>query len=446
MGGSISDILGNLDALAKTPTAQAMAKGVTGAPITPDVPNPGNPVSGMAQGAIAPTAQDALGSTTPPSPSLPPTAPISAPPALNTPPIDASQSPVQAPSASSQPAAPAASTPPAPITIDPSEDQRRREAMDAEREHKRRMSNLTGAVGGIGDAISTAAQAFGVHGNTNAQDEIMKGAQERYTNTGTEFEAKLKQDPTSDVSKSYRAMVQQIVPALAKNPNFTKMSAQEIGDKIPMIDTMMKAQAAEDTKRMQMQYMQSNKDLMLGEKNNQFDQKEWDKITKDTNPTTATRRTPLGSATMANNNADRALMTLNKPVVTNQEAGNVMADVASIYQNGSPTQFGMSHQAYNTLYGKVNGLLQSVTGKPQDALPNDIKQRLIQTLTDLKSVNAGIINTNMDYIEKAQPKLIANHADEWQSMRSLYPKKVSAPAQGQAKTAGAAGNDPLGIR
>ena len=245
-GDSLADIGNNADALATDPTVQAMARGVTGAPISPNVPNPGNQVSGLAQGMIAPTAPNAPQAPQTPPMAPSPTPPISAPPSANTPPISAPQSPVQAPSANSQPA----HTPPSPITIDPTEDQRRREGMDAAREHARRMSGLAGAVGGIGDAIGTAAQAFGVKGNTNAQDEITNQAQEKYTNTGNEFETKLKQDPTSDISKAYRAMVTQISPEIAKNPALANMSAQDIGDKLPLIDTMMKAQAQKDSQKL----------------------------------------------------------------------------------------------------------------------------------------------------------------------------------------------------
>jgi len=257
-GDSLADIGNNADALANTPTMQNIARGVTGAPINPIVPNPGNPVSGMAEGAVTPLVSD---ENAPQAPQMPPmapspTLPISAPPSANTPPISAPQSPVTPPSANSQPAP----TPPSPITIDPTEDQRRREGMDAAREHARRMALLPGVVGGIGDAIGTAAQAFGVKGNTNAQDDIAQQAQQKYADTGTTFETKLKQDPNSDVSKAYRAMVTQIAPEVAKNPALANMSAQDIGDKLPLIDTMMKAQAQKDSQALALETAEDVRD------------------------------------------------------------------------------------------------------------------------------------------------------------------------------------------
>jgi len=158
--------------------------------------------------------------------------------------------------------------------------------------------------------------------------------------------------------------------------------------------------------------------LDLGTKQDQFDQKEWDKIVKDTNPLTASSRSTLGMASKANFQADRALVTLSKPVVTNQEAGNVMADIAAIYQTGSPTQYGMSHQEYSTLYGKIQGALQTVTGKPQDALPDAIKQRLVGVLHDMKGTNSGVLKQQLDFTEKSKAKIIKKFPDEWKGIRA----------------------------
>lgn len=169
--------------------------------------------------------------------------------------------------------------------------------------------------------------------------------------------------------------------------------------------------------------------LDLSTRQDQFDQKEWDKIVKDTNPLTANTRTTLGMASKANFQADRALVTLSKPVVTNQEAGNVMADIAAIYQGGSPTQYGMSHQEYATLYGKVQGALQAVTGNPTDALPDAIKKRLVGVLHDMKGTNSLVLKQQLDFTEKAKRKIIQKFPDEWKDIRSTLEANPDAPGQ-----------------
>lgn len=160
-----------------------------------------------------------------------------------------------------------------------------------------------------------------------------------------------------------------------------------------------------------------NNSFAIEEKQQQFNQREWDKLVKEVNPLTTSGRNPLGMAMKANYNANRALSTLSNPMVTNQEAGNVMADIASIYQNGSPTQFGMSEQAYHTLYAKIQGMKQYFTGKPTDALTPQVKDRLLNVLYDMKRTNFDVLKQNLAYTEKAKAKLIKAFPDEWKDMK-----------------------------
>lgn len=159
--------------------------------------------------------------------------------------------------------------------------------------------------------------------------------------------------------------------------------------------------------------------LNISEKENQFYQREWDKLLKESDPLNASSRTPLGLASRATFQANRALKTLSNPVVTNQEAGNAMADIAAIYQNGSPTQFGMSHQEYKTVYGKVQGVLQAISGKPQDALPDAIKNRLVGVLNDMKATNSSLLKQRLDLTEHSKKAVISHFPDEWKEYRQI---------------------------
>ena len=206
-------------------------------------------------------------------------------------------------------------------------------------------------------------------------------------------------------------------------------------------------------------HVTAKQDFTRGEKESQFNQKEWDKIVEETNPLTASSRSSLGMAAQANLRADRAIVTLQQPTVTNQEAGNIMADIASIYQGGSPTQFGMSEQGYKTLYGSIQGVRQMITGHPQDAVTPEIKSRLNGVLEKLKGVNNGVISSQLDFMEKSKAKIIKAFPDEWQDIRTnlergkrVYGDGSQSPS-GQALPAGAGtggqqgqDNDPLGIR
>lgn len=182
--------------------------------------------------------------------------------------------------------------------------------------------------------------------------------------------------------------------------------------------------------------------LDLGEKQDQFYQKEFDKLVEKHDPNVAGSRSVIGMLGRTNLNANRALVTIAKPVVTNQEAGNVMADIAQIYQGGAATNFGMSHQAYSTVYGKLQNAIQSLTGNPQDAVPDPIKKRLIEVLKDMKTTNLGIIKSSFDATEAAQKRTLSRFPNEWKAFRQNVEGQVgvgdepaAAPATGAAVTA-----------
>lgn len=169
--------------------------------------------------------------------------------------------------------------------------------------------------------------------------------------------------------------------------------------------------------------LQAQKDLSMQRQNagklrlKKFYQTEFDKIAKDANASTATSRNPLGMASRANFSANRALQTLQNPVVTNQEAGNVMADIASIYQGGAPTQFGMSEQGYKTIMGQLAGAMQYISGKPTDAVPPQIKQRLTEVLNGMKRTNMSTIKQQLDFVERSKRNIIQHFPDQWKELR-----------------------------
>lgn len=166
-------------------------------------------------------------------------------------------------------------------------------------------------------------------------------------------------------------------------------------------------------------------------------------IIKGADPATASSRSVLGVAANANRRADTALATLVNPykgIITNQEAGNIMADVASIYQSGTPTEFGMSTQEYQSLIQSFAKTGQYFSAHPQDALPREFKDRLIDVLGRLKKVNSNIIMEHLNRIELGQKKVISKHQDEWNDFKNsmlqssfVADNQTSLPSQTQSK-------------
>ncbi len=164
------------------------------------------------------------------------------------------------------PALPASKTPGLPEELPTSSnDEAKRNEMMAAAEKRRKLAVIPEVIAGAGDTIGKGLAAFGVHTPTDQQDKLVEMAKKNFDESGQLFETKLQNDPNSDISKAYRQMVTQIAPDMASKPDFQKMSAKAIGDKLPLIDTMMKAQAAKDTKQLGMEQTK-----LMRDQNNSF--------------------------------------------------------------------------------------------------------------------------------------------------------------------------------
>lgn len=296
---------------------------------------------------------------------------------------------------------------------------------------------------GLGDAMKGAAGQTGNAAKTVMDNalEAPKQAFER-AQLGHQASTQAEQDdPESSISKAQRSFLTKlgIDPAKIEKLSYAQMQPMAtLAEKTYGIDAttkerLMAAQIAADARRDVAASTKGLRDFTIGQKDEQFWQKQWTDLLNKNNPNSANSRSAIGMLGRANVQANRAKATLSNPMVTNQEAGNVMADIAGIYQGGAPSEFGMSHQQYTTLYGKVQGILQSLTGTPQDALPADVKARLLKTLDEMQGVNTTIIKDQLNTVEKTQKKVISRYPDEWKDFRAQL-EGGNTPAPGaQAK-------------
>lgn len=149
------------------------------------------------------------------------------------------------------------------------------------------------------------------------------------------------------------------------------------------------------------------------------DNSEWDKIDKIANPLVATNRSPLGMAGRTTLAANRALKILDSDNIPSQQVNGVTADIASILQNGSPTEFGMSEQGYNSAFQTFAKVAQYASGKPVNALTPELKTELQRVLNDMKSVNKDVIRQNFDALEAKNKKLISKDPERWSEYRKI---------------------------
>lgn len=173
-------------------------------------------------------------------------------------------------------------------------------------------------------------------------------------------------------------------------------------------------------------------ELKLKEQQDQFDQRQWTALTNKFNPSVVSSRSALGMASNGNLRADRAMSTLQQPMVTNAQIGNVLADLAGIYQGGAPTQFGMHEQQYTTAYQQLQNLLQYVTAKPQNVVTPEIKKKVYDTIMDLKKVNNDYMAQTFKSVEGSQKKLISKYPEEWKALKeSWLPPEVEGKKFGE---------------
>lgn len=172
-------------------------------------------------------------------------------------------------------------------------------------------------------------------------------------------------------------------------------------------------------------YLKNN---MYGQKQEQFDQKQWTQFINKNTPTLASSRSTLGMAANGNLRADRALATIqNNPTMTYQDLGNVVGDLAGIYQGGAPTDMGMKHQQYESIQSSLANLKQYVTGNPQDAVPPKIKGKILDVISKLKAVNNTAIKNHFDGQEAGQKKLIDKFPDQWKDFRQKVEGEYATP-------------------
>lgn len=186
--------------------------------------------------------------------STPPPATPSAPPAL--PPKPAVSAPVEPPA---KPEAPSG-----PVLPPPSDDNATRQAHLDAANKQAKMAVIPAAIAGIGGAIGNAASVYGAKVPEGAEEAILNRAQENLKTNKAGIETGISNDPNSEASRSAREVVLQIAPQMAKQPGFNMMSDAEIRNKLPLIDTMMKAKAAVDAKQVGLEQAKANRDLSLG--------------------------------------------------------------------------------------------------------------------------------------------------------------------------------------
>lgn len=298
-----------------------------------------------------------------------------------TPPLPPAPTPAPHPAAAEAPVKlPEQKVPPMDLSAS-SKDNEARLANEKDALHKRKMTLLPGIAAGAGDAIAAGASAFGVKAPTDKLDKLMDRAKANFEESGHLFENRTKNDPNSDISKSYRQMVLQIAPEMAKQPAFQNMSAQAIGDKLPLIDTMMKAQAQKDMRELSMQQLKANKDISLGLKEDQ----QQDRLENQATQRLSSLR---GDQSLARIESQRdgaiSAYTLlqqaknDKRPLSQAEYYDVLGQLWKARTGQGPTDAAIRDLDSKTFQGDINKAATYFTGKPAGGTTQGVLDNLLQ--------------------------------------------------------------------
>lgn len=330
------------------------------------------------------------------------------------------------------------------IVGNPSNDNDARNKMLADQEAKKGTNKGISLLGGIADAVGDAAVGLGGKGASGTQAAIMKQQESNEKNTKADFELKLKNDPNSDISKSYRQMVTQIAPDLANNPNFVKMSAQAIGEKLPLIDTMMKARAQEDAKKLGMEQIKATKESTLGLREDQ----QQDKLENQATQRLASLRgdQSLARIETQRDGAISAYRTLDQAekegrALSKAEYYDLLGQIWKARTGGIPGPTTMQDLDSKTFHGDINKAATYFTGKPMGATTPEV-------LANLKN----FVKQSGDLADEQHSAYMAPHLVKPAHLKPELWDPISKTARGESfsdsikgKQTQPSSKDPMGI-
>lgn len=193
-----------------------------------------------------------------------PAAPTGNIPTTTPPPAAPSSSPTPVATASQSPTVSKSPAPAQTPTLNPVEaplaqnlsDNDERQKMLAAEALKRKEGIAPILLGGAGDAISTAATAFGAQAGTPVLDKIVDMESKNIKEDKDQFEENLKNDPSSDVSHSYQKVLGMMMGKPPTDPDILKMSANTIATQLPEVEKFM-------AKELGLKQIQANKELSM---------------------------------------------------------------------------------------------------------------------------------------------------------------------------------------
>ncbi|KKN30156.1 hypothetical protein LCGC14_0836700 [marine sediment metagenome] len=130
------------------------------------------------------------------------------------------------------------------------QDEKERARMLAELEKKRKLQVIPQVVTGIGDAISASASAFGGNAPGGSMQRMIERHDKSLAQGKKDIETSLRNDPNSDISKQYQNLLGEMMQKDPSDTMILGLTANQISEKVPMIEKMMQRRSTEDLKKL----------------------------------------------------------------------------------------------------------------------------------------------------------------------------------------------------
>lgn len=154
-------------------------------------------------------------------------------------------------------------------------DKAAREAGLADLNKRRGRNIVTELAAGAGDAISSAASAFGGNAPGGSQARLVERHDKDMEQGKKDVEQKLRNDANSDISKQYQQLVGQFLQKDPSDPTILGLTANQIAEKIPAIEKIASLRQQEEMKRLQIENTRAIKDATASEKQTRIADELW---------------------------------------------------------------------------------------------------------------------------------------------------------------------------
>lgn len=134
--------------------------------------------------------------------------------------------------------------------------------LEAAQRKKKLLGLIPEAIAGVGDAMATANQAYGVKGKTDSMKDVMAATDAGVAELKTNANEKSKTDPSSNLSKQYQAVAAKAFELMGKKVNpadLAQMSAAQLEAVLPNLEKLSKMQSDRDTKMLTQEMLRQNK-------------------------------------------------------------------------------------------------------------------------------------------------------------------------------------------